>query len=258
MFTGGYISLDATYLCFGVKRSVISVEPVLLKSLKLLRDTEALLTKKEIAAKIGEDETYVERALEKLLERGLLSKIGEYYVYQKTLVNEECSRKIFAVYRRVTKKAEGGWIIIGLLSTASQYKYLVRQDSLLGVLVAEGFDLKDTSSFLEEELKAGRISKLRIALISEKGGPLALPPAIPAHYISHLGMDSKEFEQLKKQYLETGFCVQEEDYLISDFPPEISEPARKYLETGGAHIKQKLTDEALEYWHRFGILRGFR
>lgn len=270
------------------------IEPVLLKSLKLLRDTSESLTEKEIAERIKEEQVYVAKALQKLRQRKVIAKNGELYSYQKTAINEDFSQKMLAVYNKIIKNSKLGLVIIGLLSTVTQSKHLLRQNTLLRVLEEEGFDEERINNFLERELKAERIVKTKIAFISKNKTEVQLPPAIrfryvfphearpedyqrfeayapvaertsPMHYFitrkewlipatnfdygSYYGAESDEYEKFRKRCLEQDSFIQEEDYLIADFPSNMTASAKEYLEKELAHTRQKIKDEIFEYWY---------
>lgn len=270
------------------------IEPVLLKSLKLLRDTSESLTEKEIAERIKEEPVYVAKALQKLRQRKVIAKNGELYSYQKTAINEDFSEKMLAVYNKIIKNSKLGLVIIGLLSTVTQSKHLLGQNTLLRVLEEEGFDEERINNFLERELKAERIVKTKIAFISKNKTEVQLPPAIrfrdvfphearpedyqrlkayvtvaektsPMHifarskerltpatnfdYGSHYGAEPDEYEKFKKRCLEEDSFIQEEDYLIADFPSNMTASAKEYLEKELAHTRQKIKDEIFEYWY---------
>jgi len=271
------------------------IEPVLLKSLKLLRDTSESLTEKEIAERIKEDQVYVAKTLEKLRQRKVIAKNGEFYSYQKTAINEDFSQKMLAVYDKIIRKSKLGLVIIGLLSTVTQSKHFLRQNTLLRVLEEEGFDEERINNFLERELKAERIIKTKIAFISKNKTEVQLPPAIRFRYVfphearpedypilkpyatvaaiaifkannklkrkewlipatnfdydSHYGVEPDEYEKFKKRCLEEDSFIQEEDYLIADFPSNMTASAKEYLEKEVAHTRQKIKDEIFEYWY---------
>ena len=178
------------------------MEPVLLKSLKLLRNTQESLTGKDIAEKTEEDRVYVDKALGKLTERKVITKNGEFYRYQKTLINEEFLKRMLAVYDKISQKQICDRVTVGLLSTATQYKYLLSQNTLLRVMEEEGFDSKDINNFLEEEIKTGRIGKLKVAIISKKEGLPPVPPALSFYHISLMSFDSTGYCHMDMRELE--------------------------------------------------------
>ncbi|MBA7608954.1 hypothetical protein ES703_16139 [subsurface metagenome] len=109
------------------------MESALLKSLQLLRNTSELLTEEEIAARIEEDQGYVARALEKLAQRKVIAKTGEFYRYQKTSTSEKFSQRMLAVYDKIGESQKRESLIVDLLYTAV-HKYLLRANTLLKVL----------------------------------------------------------------------------------------------------------------------------
>ena len=267
------------------------METALLKLLKLFRDTAQSLTEKQIADRIKEDQIYVAKALGKLREREVVVKNGEFYSYRKTLVNERLLERMLAVYDKISGRSEIESLIIDLLSAATQYKCLLRQNTLLRVLVEEGFDSDQILLFLDEELKEGRIRKLKVAMKSEvedfspvppaipwyytrrlllldeelKEGSVRelkvaikgkaesffpFPPTVPWYYTSHLlRMNDDEYERLKERWIDEGFFIQEEDYLIANFPPEMVDSAREYLDKEMAQVRQKIREESFEWWY---------
>ena len=95
------------------------MEPVLMRSLRLLRDTQVCLTGKDVAEEINENLVWVETALEQLRSRNVITKLGDFYSYQRTPINEEFCQKVLAVYDRIAKKAERESLIVGILSATA-------------------------------------------------------------------------------------------------------------------------------------------
>ena len=230
------------------------METALLKSLKLLRDTAQSLTERDIADRTKEEQIYVAKALKNLRERKVVVKNGEFYSYQKTQVNEKFSEGILAVYDKISKKSQVESLIIGLLSTATYYRHLLGRSTLLRVLGKEGFDSDQINIFLEQELKQGRIIKLKLAIETEKQNLPPVPPAIPRYNTSQLPQTNKdEYERLKKSWIDKGYSIQEEEYLIANFPPHMADSAREYLDKELPQIKQKVRDESIKWWYRLGV-----
>jgi len=222
--------------------------------LKLLRDTAQSLTESEIADRAKEEHIYVAKALQKLTQRKIVVKNGEFYSYRKTLVNERFVEGILAVYDKIGKKSQTEWLIIGLLSIATHYRHLVGRSTLVKVLTKEGFDSEQINNFLEEELKEGRITKIKVAIETAKDKSSYVLPAIPWYHTSHLlRTDEDESERLKKRWIDRGYFIQEEDYLIANFPPQMTDPAKEYLDKEMPQIRQRLRDEILEWWYRLGV-----
>lgn len=233
------------------------METALLKSLNLLRETAGSLTEKEIAWEVKEDVVYVSKVLKKLREREVIIKNGEFYSYWKTPANENFSERMLAVYDKINRKSEVESLITGLLALATQYKYLLRQNTLLRVLTEEGFDPEHINNFLQTKARGGEIKKLKVIIRKEKEVFFPLPPIVPWYYTSHLlQMDQDEYERLTKRWTDEGFVVQEEDYLTANFPSEVTHPAKEYLEREMPQIRRKLRDESFEWW--YGLRLGWR
>ena len=231
---------------------IIMLEPALLKSLKLLRETEESLTSKDITEKIREARDYVEKALEKLVERDIVAKGGELYSYRNTLANEKLFEKISLVYGKVIKRPQIESLVVGLLCTTTQHKHSLRLKTLLGVMEEEGFDSKEVNNFLEEETENGRVGRFRIALGTRKEALLPVPPVSPFYYLSHFRqLEPNEYERLKKEWLDSGFFIREEDYLIANFPDEIANRAKEYLNREASRIRDRLREETLDFWVRY-------
>jgi hypothetical protein len=283
------------------------MEPSLLKSLRLLRETKALLTQKDVVERTNEDEAYVKRALGKLVERRIVAKNGEFYQYRQTSANEEFFKKMQAVYEKAIKRPKIELIVRGLLSDtvgASPYAcyrnrvvllrdglavpHLFRLKTLLKVLEDEGFDSGEINAFLKEELEKGWLGRFEFYLGSNEKIPFLTPTRIPFYhswfgegkgvraygqtremelvvvyygqarstlsaYLSGLRqMTSGELEEymrkLKERWRGLGWCIQEEEYLVGEYPLELANPARQYLEREKPEIRKKLSDESLERW----------
>jgi Mn-dependent DtxR family transcriptional regulator len=232
-------------------------ETCLLKCLKLLRNGDCPLTEQQIADRIEEDQVYVARALEKLGGRELVSKTGEYYSYRTTLANEEFSKRMLAVYEKIGKKCEMESLVIGVLSAAVREKHLLKENTLLRVLGEEGFGADEIGVLLQEQVDEGLVRRLRVALRKEKDESFPSPPVIPWHYTSRLiRMKEDEYEKVKERWGDEGFFVQEEDYLIADFPAVMAGPAADYLYRAMAHVAHKIEDESYQWW--LGLRVGCR
>ncbi len=228
------------------------LEPVLLKSLKLLRESRGSLASQDITARIGETQDYVEKALAKLVKRDIVTRSGEFYSYRNTSANEKSFAKIASVYDKVIKKSQRESLIVGLLATATQHKNSLRLKTLLELMAEKGFDSKEVSLFLEEETKKGRVGRFKIAIATRVETFLPIPPVLPFYYISHSRfVEPNEYERLKKEWLDSGFLVQEEDYLVANYPAEIATLAEEYLDKETSRIRDRLREETFESWYRF-------
>ena len=283
------------------------MEPSLLKSLRLLRKTKALLTQKDVVERTKENEVYVKRALGKLVEKRIVAKNGEFYNYRQTSANEEFFKKMQAVYEKAIKRPKIELIVRGLLSDtlgASPYPcyrnrvvllrdglavpHLFRLKTLLKVLEDEGFDPGEINAFLKEEMENGWLGKFEFYLGSKEKIPFLIPSRIPFYhfwvgegrsvrayghtremelvvvyygkmtstvstYLSKLRqMTLEELQEykgkLKEKWRGLGWWIQQEEYLVGEYPFELANPARQYLEREKPEIRKKLPDESFQRW----------
>lgn len=224
-------------------------ETALVRCLRLLRDGEQPLTVSEIVALLDEDQSYVTVALQKLGERRVVVRSGQSYRYNKTPANEEFADKMVAVYDRLDRKSEMESVVVGLLCAAAQQRHLVRQDTLLRVLREEGFNGDDVVVLLREEVGRGRVKRLKVAVRKDKEDPFPAPPTLPWHYTSRLvRMKDEEYDRVSRRWVEDGFFVQEEDYLIADFPSTMAGPTAEYVRKERSHLAQRIEDESFQWW----------
>ena len=226
------------------------MESALLKALKLLRNTSELLTEEEIAERIEEDRGYVAKALEKLAERKVVAKTGELYRYQKTPINEKLSQRMLAVYDKIGESQKRELLVVGLLYTA-MHKYLLKENTLLKVLEGEGFNRGDVNDLLGEELKAGRIGKIKVTFVGKKGEGFLVPPAIPWYFVpSRLWpIEPDEYERLKKEWTSEGFFIQEEGYLVANSSPNMANVVKEYPDKEMARIRKMIREESFKWWY---------
>jgi hypothetical protein len=281
------------------------MEPSLLKSLRLLRETKEPLTEEDLVERTKEDLAYVKGALGKLVDRGVIAKHGEFYQYRQTHMNEEFFRKIQAVYEKAIRKPKIELIVRGLLSDTGRafpcYRhravlmrggvampYLFRLKTLLKLLEDEGFDSEQVLGFLKEEMESGWLGKFEFYIGSEDKLSLLIPSCLPfyalwfgegssrrtygetremelvviyhgkgpsrlAPYLSKLRhMSSEELEQykgkLRERWRELGWFIQEEVYLVGEYPFELASPAREYLEKEKPELGKTIADESYRRW----------
>ena len=62
----------------------------------------------------------------------------------------------------------------------------------------------------------------------------------------------EELEEYKREFGERwkglGWFIQEEDYLVGEYPIELASPAREYLDKERPEIRKKISDEASQRW----------
>ena len=221
--------------------------PAAVKVLKYLRDVSAPSTHNDISRAVREGQAHVHRALTELMVRGLIDRHGEdHYHYRGTPEADELYRKLFALYDKVSTRPQKELLVRGLLSQPSP-RYLWHMNKLLEVLEREGFTREDAVPFLDHETKKGYIKRVRIIFVA--GIPFTTSPFIPYYYMSDFrNIDPNEYEQLKQQCRNLGLLMNEENYLMGTYPPELSQPATQYVEKEKRQMRDMLWEEAFQQW----------
>lgn len=224
-------------------------ETALLKCLKVLRDAVDPLHLQDIVQTVGENEEDVAKALQKLGEREVVIEWGGRYSYNRTSANEDFCQRMLAVYERLSEMSEMESLVVGLLFAAAQRRHVVSQHTLVSVLEEEGFKPQEVASRLEEEVSEGRVRKLKVAIRKDSEEVFPVSPTLPWHYIARLvRMKADEYDKVSKRWAEEGFFVQEEDYLIADFPSGMARPMAEYVRRERVHIARKLEEACLQWW----------
>jgi len=221
--------------------------PTAVKVLKYLRDVSALSTHNDISRAVRDGQAHVRWALAELGARGLIDRHGEdYYRYRATPEADEACRKLFDLYDKVSTRPQKELLVRGLLSQPAP-RYLWHINKLLEVLEREGFARDDAVPFLDQETKKGYIKRVRIIFVARI--PFTAPPFIPYYYMSDFrNIDSNEYEQLKQKCRNSGLLMNEENYLVGAYPPELSQPATQYVEKEKRQVRDILWEEAFQQW----------
>ncbi|MEE8618578.1 MAG: hypothetical protein V3S84_00440 [Dehalococcoidales bacterium] len=196
---------------------------------------------------MGEGQTHVHRALTELVARRLIDRRGEdHYHYRATSEADELCRKLFALYDKVSTRPQKELLVRGLLSQPGPH-YLWHMNKLLEVLEREGFTREDAVPFLDQETKKGYIKRVRMIFVARI--PFTASPFIPYYYMSDFrNIDPNEYEQLKKQCRNSSLLMNEENYLMGAYPPELSQPATQYVGKEKRQMRDMLWEEAYQQW----------
>jgi len=221
--------------------------PTAVKVLKYLRDVSAPSTHNDISRAVRDGQAHVRRALAELVARGLIDRHGEdHYRYRATPEADELCRKLFALYDKVSTRTQKELLVRGLLSQPGP-RYLWHMNKLLEVLEREGFTREDAVPFLDQETEKGYIKRVRMIFVARI--PFTAPPFIPYYYMSDFrNIDPNEYEQLKQQCRNSGLLMNEENYLVGTYPPELSQPATQYVEKEKRQMRDMLWEEAFQQW----------
>jgi DNA-binding HxlR family transcriptional regulator len=221
--------------------------PTAVKVLKYLMDVSEPSTYSDISRAVNEGQVLVDRALTELMARGFIDRHGEdRYHYRATSEADELCRKLFALYGKVSARPQKELLVRGLLSQPGP-RYLWHMNKLLEVLDREGFAREDAAPFLDKETRKGYLKRVRIIFVARIS--FTAPPFIPYYYMSDFrSVDANEYEQLKQQCRSLGLLMNEEDYMMDAYPPELSQPAIQYVEKEKRQIRDMLREEAFRQW----------
>jgi hypothetical protein len=194
--------------------------PTIIKVLKYLRDTKAKKTKEEIAVIIGESPEYVNKALEKLIAVNVVVPEEGAYYYNSTTPNNELAERLMELYEITSRKPAKELLIRGLMCQIP-YQHLFHLPTLIELLEKEEIEEQELDQFLEQEIANGYLEMTRVIFHRYKVIPICMFPdysSYPYYYPDgYRSQDSRcEFK--------------EENYLIVQYPPELANPAKEYIE----------------------------
>ncbi len=221
--------------------------PTLVRILKYLRDEATPHTYEDIISETLSSQGNAEKALKKLVESGVVQVKGELYRYLPTPRSEEFCQKIFALYEQVLQRPRLELLLRGILSQSAP-RYFFRKATLVEMLRMQGFSPEEIGQKIAEEIERGYVWSVKLVFVTKL--PLSPPVYVPLGYISHFGpVPSREYESLREYSQIRGLNFLEEDYLGADYPPELAEPGRKYLENEAGEILERLREEAFHQWY---------
>lgn len=221
-------------------------EPVSIKVLRLLKSSSERLTQKDIADNIKEEQEYVNRALKKLAQIGVITREAELYYYKTIPRNDEFSGKMFKLYDKVVKKP---FLIRGLLSIIP-----FRANAFFEILESEGFDREELNAFLEEDIKSGYVRRIRVIYIEREVSERSLSSLFRL-YLRGRFLSLNEYEELKEVCNNSGIPLLEEDHLLGRYPPELANPALEYLKKENLRIEDRIREERA-HMHRLSLRDG--
>lgn len=183
------------------------MEPTIVKTLRLLRESKEALTAEEISDRIGEDTNSVRRVLLDMMKRGIIREIGSSYVYQRTPSNEEFAKRFLGIYDRLKGRPKIELIVRGLISSGIylapegklrirdiffggwEYEpYLFHLGTLQRIIEEEGFGGEELNFFIDEEIKNGYMAKIEFHIGSKEEIKIRAPVCIGIwhHYLTVL------------------------------------------------------------------------
>ena len=185
----------------------------------------------------------------------MVMKEGGLYLYKATPYSEEFSARLAEVYETVSRKPAKELFVRGLICHIPS-QYLFHVDTLLEMLEQEGFDREELRQFLQQEHERGYLKIIKLTYIGVE--PHAIPVCIPPfyfYYLRHLGLvDHGGYKRLLRGYKDYEF--NEQDYLVAQYPPELADPAREYIERARKEMKDSLRRKGLQAWKE-GLMRFY-
>lgn len=224
----------------------MSSVPTVVKVLQYLVNTTSPSTYNDISRAVQEGQALVDKALAELMARGLVDRRGRDYSYRASPEADELCRKMLALYDRVMVSQRKELLVRGLLSLPG-LRCLWRVSKLLDVVEKEGLAREDIIPFLDEEVRAGYVSRAKIMFVARI--PFTAPPFIPYYRIDDFrGVEADEYEQMKEQCARLGLSIKDEQYVAGTYPAEIAQPAVRYLEREKRQLRDILKEDAFQEW----------
>lgn len=218
--------------------------PSMVKIVRYLRENQVCKTREEIASIIQEKPEYVNAALDRLIALTVLFQNQGGYTYNTSPHSEQFCNSIMEIYRKVNRRPARELLVRGLICQIPSH-YLIHAHTLIELLQGQGFEKKELQEFLEQEIENGYLRRIRVICLGIR--PFSIPVYVPSYYLSHLRiLGWEEYSSLHHDQKVTEFF--EEDYLIGYYPPELSQPAREYIEKEGQELKAKLRERGMAPW----------
>lgn len=208
--------------------------PVIVRILKYLRNNRGKgLTEEEIIEGICAEREYVDQALEKLVQKGIVLRENEHYLYQATPWADDFSQKVLTLYERmrIRRRPLKELLIRGAIASQSA----VKAEALLKALEEEGINKEEILAFIENEVQKGYIKRMRLVYLDM--GTFIIPLA---KYFPTIELSWDELAEIRESYRRVGLELCEDVYLIENYPLELARPAREYLKQEWPSVKDKI------------------
>ncbi|MDP6347876.1 MAG: hypothetical protein QGF81_05840 [Dehalococcoidia bacterium] len=221
--------------------------PTLVKVLRYFQEHPAGGSCEEIIGSAQMEPRWVEQALCHLGQNNLVAISDGTYQPEPSL--DEFAVNMFRLYDKINRRNQRELLVRGLLSAVRERGYLMNMESLLKLLEEQGFEREETVAFVQEEVSRGHVGKIRVSVGSRRVGILPPLPCLPLSDLRPT--DLGQYDEPKGNWRERGFTVWEGDYLIANYPVDLSTPAMLFLDVEGSEIKMRLREETLQAWSRF-------
>ncbi|MDP2718754.1 MAG: hypothetical protein U1D67_10065 [Dehalococcoidia bacterium] len=223
-------------------------QPSTIKILKYLRSYNSPKTLSEIITATEESREHVEKALAKLVKEKMVRRRAGSFSFDGKQQRETLYGRMVEVCVLVTRSAQMELLIRGLMCATPQ-PCLIRLSAMTDIITAEGYYPVDSNGFIEEEIQKGRIKKIKLLFFGRKHQ--SLPTYVPQEYVTPLSwVDMDQYQLVGQQYMaeNKGLPTAQEEYLSGNYPPELYNPAKEYLDRERPYIKDRLREEAMRNW----------
>jgi hypothetical protein len=205
-----------------------------------------------------EERPYVTKALEALLERGLIVKDAGKFRLTDQPENIKKIENLLRFYEDLQKTIRIELTFRGILN-AIEDQCLVHLKTLMEMMAQEGFGDNEVDEILVREKSAGYVEQLKIVYPSKQGMKWKLFPIIPVYYYQDFVVKGENVFEFRAKFADRGDAAVEEDYLLGSYPKEMAHQAREYIESQKTHIKRKIKSGVYEMWSYYTMLpRGYR
>jgi hypothetical protein len=221
--------------------------PVIIKVINYLRLSTEKISINEIIAIMQDNPDHVNMALDKLLVIGLVVREGDTYVYNCTDRNNELTNRLLRLYKALSRGPSKESFIRGVLCQVPS-QYLLHLPPLREIFKAEGIDAQELEDFIQRE-RAGAYLEVKRILYVKKKIPF-IRMCMPPYYFNYLvekGVICDEKSQIYQVHSSEGE-LQEEDYLVTQYPQQVEAAAREYLEKERPELADYLFRKGLAKW----------
>lgn len=238
---------------------ILIYTPAIPMILRSLMETPEGRDESDLLGGSSEEGSHVTKALEALLERGLIVKDGGKLRLTDRAENIKKIENLLLFYDDVRKRIEIELTFRGILNSTED-QCLVHIEALMDMMTQEGFSDSEVDGMLAREKSAGYVEQLKIVYHRPQYGvKYKLFPIIPVHYQQDFVVKGDNVFEFRANLLDRGDAEVEEDYLLGSYPKEMARQAREYIESQKVHIKKKIKSGVYEMWSYYTMLpRGYR
>jgi len=221
--------------------------PSIPRILEILLESDEGKDESALLKSVGEA-SHATKAVAVLLEHGMIERRkGRLRICQGNAISGRINQ-IVSFYRDIQKTTRKELMCRGILN-ATYYKCLIHFETFLEMMENEGFDRNETMKTLDAEVRQGYVQHLKIVYRSHSGLKHKFFPFIPLYYYPHfIIMDANHTGPMRSRLEGAGISLAEEEYLLGNYPKELSTQAREYIQREKNHIKDRIKGEAFDVW----------